>query len=107
MKACSCTLSSLTSVLILFLSLGGVRLSFTTFQATSIPSFVSYARQLWSGDEEKEEEDIDEEDDDDDEEEDEFRPNERVSSKHSGTQRNTIQEGWDRVGYKAHTWKIE
>ena len=107
MKACSCTLSSLTSVLILFLSLGGVRLSFTTFQATSIPSFVSYARQLWSGDEEKEEEDIDEEDDDEEEDEDEFRPNERVSSKHSVTQKYTIQEGWDGVGYKEHTREIE
>ena len=40
------TFSSLTSVFILFLSLGGVRLSLTTFHATSIPSFVSYARHL-------------------------------------------------------------
>ena len=84
MKAYSCTLSSLTSVLILFLSLGGVRLSFTTFQATSIPSFVSYARQLISREEEKKEEDYNEEEDDEDDvdEEDDYelRPNERVLS---------------------------
>jgi hypothetical protein len=43
---CSISLRSLTSVFIRFLSFGGTRLSFTTFQATSMPLFVSYARNL-------------------------------------------------------------